>query len=249
MSAFSSAFSFAFSFVVSSAVLTAQEPVAQRPFGTVPVDSMPRLTPEDSARLDSLAQRQRNTRCWRARPMPECRMVFLTDFGFDGPLYTTRSRDPAARYFKRSFDLRLNWNIGLMRNGGRHSHGVSFAVTSEPTLTFPMLAEYRYRQWRGPVALDAGVGFKRHQVWIDNAGLADGRGVTTMLGVSPNRWFGLSLRYEQLGARGTTHRGVLLGIQSTRVSEYSFQFLGIAFRDWLLGLIGFEWGTGDESEQ
>ncbi len=80
-SAFSSAFSFAFSFVVSSAVLTAQEPVAQRPTGSVPVDSTPELTPADSARLDSLRERQRHTRCWCARPMPDCGMVFLADFG------------------------------------------------------------------------------------------------------------------------------------------------------------------------
>lgn len=174
-------------------------------------------------------------------------MVFLTDFGFDGPLYTTKSRDPDAGYFKRAFDLRMNWSLGLMRNGDRHSHGVSLSVTSEAGLHFPMIAEYRYRQWRDHFAFDAGVGLKRHEVWVDNVGLVRGSGVTTMFGVSPNRWFGTSVRYETMKVRGQRFTGVLLGVQSTRVSEYAFQFLGIAFRDWLLGLIGIEWESEPET--
>src|SRR5687767_6949314 len=111
-SALSSAFSFALPIALSSAVLGAQEPVARRPVGAVPVDSMPVLTPADSARLDSIAERQRHTRCWRARPMPECRMVFLTDFGLDFPISTTRANDFAAGSYRRDFDVRMNWSLG-----------------------------------------------------------------------------------------------------------------------------------------
>ena len=234
--------------VVMPAVLLSQEPVAQKPVGAVPVDSVGPMSPADSAHLDSLAQQARHVRCWRARPMPDCRMVFLTDFGLDGPLHTTTSRDPAARYYNRAFDLRMNWSIGLMRNGDRHSHGVSLAVTSEAGLTFPMIAEYRYRRWLNQFALDAGVGLKRHDVWIDNVGLTRGNGLTTLLGISPSRWIGASLRYETMKVRGQRFTGVMLGVQSTRVSEYTFRFLGIALRDWLLGLIGFEWEGEAEGE-
>ena len=167
-------------------------------------------------------------------------MIFLTDFGFDFPITTTRAKDPAARFYNRDFDVRMMWSWGLMRNGDRHSHGVSLAITSEAARAIPMIAEYRYRQWRGPMTFDAGLGLKRHQVWIDNTGLVEGRGITTMLGASPNRWIGLSLRYEQMRVRNTTHRGFLVGVQSTRVSEYAFQLLGIAIVDGLLGMIGLE---------
>jgi hypothetical protein len=233
--------------VVMSAVLLSQEPVAQKPVGAVPVDSS--ISPAaDSAHLDSVLQRTRHARCWRARPMPECRMVFLTDFGLDGPLHTTTSKDPAARYYDRAFDLRMNWSIGLMRNGDRHSHGVSFSITSEAGFTFPMIAEYRYRQWRNHFAIDAGAGLKRHGVWVDNVGLVKGSGLTTMLGISPSRWFGTSLRYETMKVRGQRFSGVMLGVQSTRVSEYAFQFLAIGIRDWLLGLIGIEWESEPEEQ-
>ena len=231
---------------VMSAALFSQEPVAPRPVHTrPPIDSLDTLS---TATLDSLDQARRNVRCWRARPMPECRMVFLTDFGFDGPIHTTKSKDPAARYYDRAFDFRMNWSIGLMRNGDRHSHGVSLSVTSEAGLTFPMIAEYRYRQWRNQFAIDAGVGLKRHEVWVDNAGLVPGTGLTTMLGFSPSRWFGTTLRYETMQVRGQRFTGVMLGVQSTRVSEYAFRFLAIGIRDWLLGLIGFEWEGEGEAE-
>lgn len=179
--------------------------------------------------------------------MPECRMVFLTDIGIDMPLSTTSSHAPNPIYSK-SFPARLNWSLGLMRNGDRHSHGVSLSITSDAGLRFPMIAEYRYRQWRNQFAIDAGLGLKRHEIWVDNGGLVAGTGLTTMLGFSPSRWFGTSLRYETMRVRGQRFTGVMLGVQSTRVSEYAFQFLAIGIRDWLLGLIGFEWEGEGEAE-
>ena len=175
-------------------------------------------------------------------------MVFLTDFGIEAPLHTTRSNDPNARYYKRAFDVRGSWSVGLMRNGERHSHGVSLALTTEAGTRFPMIAEYRYRQWRRHVAIDAGIGLKQQDVWIDNVGLIRGRGFTTLLGASPNRWVGANLRYEQMTVRGKRFTGIMLGVQSTRVSEYIFQGLALAIVDGLLARIGLERDTGD-SEQ
>jgi hypothetical protein len=230
--------------VFMSAVSGAQEPVAPRPTHTrPPLDS---LEPLNTEAVDSAYRRQRNARCWRARPMPDCRMVFLTDFGIDFPISTTRAADPGARFYARDFDVRMAWSIGLMRNGRRHSHGVSFALTSEPARAIPMIAEYRYRQWRGPMTFDAALGLKRHEVWIDKTGLVEGRGLTTMLGASPSRWIGLSLRYERMRVRGTTRRGVLVGLQSTRASEHVFRIIALGIVDALLGSIGFERDTTSE---
>ena len=222
--------------VVMSAVLLAQEPVAQKPVGAIPVDS---VTPEDSARVDSLLQRHRNNRCWRARPMPECRMVFLTDIGFEFPLYstTTTSTDPSH---KKSFPIRAAWSIGLMRNGDRHSHGVSLGFTTETSRKFPQILEYRYRNWLGGgSAVDAGIGWKRNSVWL-GSGQSNAQGMTFLLGYTPSRWVGANVRYDLVNAGGRTHRGVMLGVQSTRVSEYMFKGLALAIVDGLLAKIGFE---------
>lgn len=243
MSALSTVASFAVSIAISSVVAVAQEPVAQKPVGAIPIDS---ITPEDSARVDSVLQRHRDTRCWRARPMPECRMVFLTDIGLEFPLYATptTSRKP---YQSKSFPPRLNWSIGLMRNGDRHSHGIALSVTSENTSQMPHLVEYRYRRWLSRnSAVDAGFGWKRNSIH-HSAGELPSDGMTFFAGFTPSRWFGATIRYDHINALGRPHRGIMLGAQSTRVSEYTFQLMAIALRDWLLGLIGFEWESEPES--
>lgn len=220
----------------------AQEPTAHKPTSVrPPLDS---LEPVNAAAVDSAYQRQRHARCWRARPMPDCRMVFLTDIGIDVPLYTTPSGAPNPS-FSKSFPARLNWSLGLMRNGERHSHGVSIALTSENLSHAPQIIEYRYRNWLGPgSALDAGVGWKRNEVW-QGTGLVPGQGMTFLFGYTPTRWIGATLRYDFVNAAGRTHRGVLLGVQSTRLSEYLFQGLALAIVDGLLARIGFERDTDD----
>jgi hypothetical protein len=227
---------------VMSAALVAQEPVAPRPTHTrPPIDTLHELTAADSARLDSLAQQARDVRCWRARPMPECRMVFLTDIGVEFPLYSTPSNAPSG-VFSKSFPARLNWSIGLMRNGTRHSHGISLSLTSENVSQIPQIIEYRYRNWLGGgSAIDAGIGWKRNEVY-KGTGLVPGEGMTFLLGYTPSRWVGATVRYDFVNVRGRTFRGVLLGVQSTRTSEYVFKGLALAIVDGLLARIGFERG-------
>src|SRR5687768_5961971 len=83
--------------------VVAQEPVAPRPTHTrPPLDS---LEPLNTAAVDSAYQKQRHARCWRARPMPECRMVFLTDIGVEFPLATTATTAPNP-IFSKSFPAR-----------------------------------------------------------------------------------------------------------------------------------------------
>jgi hypothetical protein len=230
---------------VLSVVMVAQEPAAPRPVHTLPpLDTLHELTAADSARLDSLAQQARDVRCWRARPMPECRMVFLTDIGLEFPLYSTPSNAPSGVYSK-SFPARVNWNIGLMRNGTRHSHGISLSLTSENASQIPQIVEYRYRNWLGRgSAVDAGIGWKRNEVY-KGAGLVAGEGMTFLLGYTPSRWVGATVRYDFVNAGGRTFRGVMLGVQSTRTSEYVFKGLALAIVDGLLARIGFERDDGE----
>jgi hypothetical protein len=225
--------------------LAAQEPVAPKPVHQRPPLDTLYSAADDSAHLDSLARRSRHARCWRARPMPECRMVFLTDIGVDMPVWTTATTAPNPIYSK-SFPLRVNWNIGLMRNGNRHSHGVSLALTSESMGQIPQIIEYRYRNWLGRgSAIDAAIGWKRNEVW-EGPALTPAQGMTFLVGYTPTRWVGANLRYEFVNARGRTHRAVLFGVQSTRVSEYVFQGLALAIVDGLLAKIGIERDTGDD---
>ena len=203
-------------------------------------------TPADSSHLDSLAQKSRHVRCWRARPMPECRMVFLTDIGLDMPIWTTATTAPNPIYSK-AFPVRLNWSIGLMRNGDRHSHGVSLSITSESSSQLPQIIEYRYRNWLGRgSAIDAAVGWKRNEVW-EASGLDQSSGMTFMLGYTPTRWLGASVRYDFVKGDRRTHRAVMLGLQSTRVSEYVFKGMALAIVDGLLAKIGLERDSGEDS--
>lgn len=224
---------------VMSAVLTAQEPAAPKPVSIRP--QLDTISPLDSASNDSIAREQRHVRCWRARPMPECRMVFLTDIGLDFPLYTTTSGASNPIYSK-SFPIRANWSLGLMRNGNRHSHGISLSLTSENASQIPQIIEYRYRNWLGRgSAFDLGLGWKRNEVW-QGAGLVAGQGMTFLIGYTPSRWVGATVRYDFVTVAGRIHRGLLLGVQSTRTSEYVFRGLALAIVDGLLGKIGFERG-------
>ena len=174
-------------------------------------------------------------------------MVFLTDIGVEFPLYSTPSDAPSGVYSK-SFAARLNWSLGLMRNGDRHSHGISLSLTSEDLEYAPQIMEYRYRNWLGRgSAVDAGIGWKRNQVY-KGAGLVRGEGMTFLLGYTPTRWVGASVRYDFVNAGGRTFRGVMLGVQSTRTSEYVFKGLALAVVDFLLAKIGFERDTGNEDQ-
>lgn len=219
--------------------LAGQEPAAPKPVSVLP--PLDTLSPADTARLDSARVRDRNARCWRARPMPECRMIFLTDFGAEFPV--TSSRQPSAPpLYQRVFTERLSWSIGLMRNGHRHAHGVSISLVSENLSTFPMIVEYRYRNWLGGShALDAGIGLRRSDAWI-GSGLAPARGYTLMLGYSPTRWVGLTVRRDEVWANHAPYKSVMLGVNSTRVSEYAFKFVALALVDGLLGKIGLHRG-------
>ena len=134
--------------------------------------------------------------------------------------------------------------------GRRHSTGLAVAITSEETNHFGSLnvVEWRYRNWVNSVsALDIGVGYKANGVRPPGTGLVDARGVTAMLGYTPTRWIGISARGDWVRARGQTHHGILLGLQSTRVSEHIFRVLAIGAVRALLAEIGIELEDDDEA--
>lgn len=174
-------------------------------------------------------------------------MVFLTDFGFEWPVVTTRTAS-APPVWRDAFLLRANWSLGLMRNGNRHSHGLSFSMMTEDLDALPHLIEYRYRNWLGGGhAIDAGLGLRRTSVW-GGTDLVPAKGYSAMLGYTPTRWIGASIRYDRVKANDRAFTALALGLQSTRVSEYAFKFVGIAIVDGLLAKIGFERDTSSSSQ-
>jgi hypothetical protein len=218
------------------------EPVAERPTYTRPVmDSV-------EAPVDSAPRQGPN--CWRAKSGEQCIAFFVTDIGLEYPLYTTRRTQPVKSLGDLDFDLRMVWTLGVMRNIGRHATGPAVSITSEPPIgRLPWMLEWRYRNWlNSNSAVDVGVGYKTNSVWQNGEELK-GRGVTAMVAWTPNRWIGVSARTDIVGARGRTHRAIMIGAQSTRASEFILRTLPGAIMRELLARIGVEWEneTNEES--
>ena len=210
------------------------EPVAVKPVYTPPV--VPDSTPTEP--VEAAPQRPG---CWRAQPRPQCTGFFLTEFGVEAPLYSSRSLQ--AGRMRRDFPLRLVWSFGFMGTTGRHSHGGAVALTSDwmPDDGVPFIVEYRYRNWLdASAAMDASVGFKRSGVHHAPDASVTANGVTAMVGYTPNRWIGLSLRGDVVRARGRNHHAIMAGVQSTRASEFIVRGFFVAAVRALLGAIGLE---------
>lgn len=217
------------------------EPLANRPRYIKPVID---TTPRDSVRDSTTSPMARpRPNCWRAQPLPRCPGFFVTDIGVEVPVYTTRRREPLRSPSGRDFGTRLVWGIGFMRNFGDRAMGPVASITSDnATRGLPWMAEWRYRQWLSATgAVDVGVGYKTSSVWQAGAGELRGRGVTAMVGWTPNRWIGLSARTDLVAARGQTHRAVLLGVESTRSSELLARMIVVELWRALLAKIGVEW--------
>lgn len=214
------------------------EPVATRPVFTRP--------PVADSVTDSVAAQDsapRKPGCWRAQPAPICAGYFLTEIGVETPLRSSRSRRDGVT--RPDFAPRLNWAIGLMASSGRNSHGGAIAMTSELGSSIN-IAEYRYRRWMGTSTLDVGIGYKTNDVPDSLGAQRRGKGATAMLGYTPNRWIGVQLRGEWVRSRGRTHHALLVGVQSTRVSEYVFRGLFYAAIRALFERFGIEWEGEEE---
>lgn len=181
--------------------------------------------------------------CWRAHPAPTCPGYFLTDFGAEFPITSSRGADPAG-VTRTDLPFRVTWTIGLMANSGRNAHGGSGGVAMEEHANVVPIVEYRYRRWLDRSAtLDAGVGFRGASLVHPREGRVPARGVTLMAGYSPNRWIGATLRLDLVRGGGRTGRALMMGVQSTRVSEHMFRLVAIGLVEALFAAIGvdFEW--------
>jgi hypothetical protein len=215
------------------------EPVAVRPPYTRPVIDSTEMAPtQDSAATPASTA----PGCWRAQS--RCSSFFLTDMGVEFPLHSTRLGEPTASGRRRSdFGTRLMWTFGVMGTKGRQSHGAAFSIASELSSSafFPYTFEYRYRNWvTSTSALDGGLGYKTHEVWVDGVGAVKGHGMTAMLAFTPSRFIGVNARFDLIRARGTNHSAVLLGLQSTRLSEVMMRFVFVETIRAVLGRIGIE---------
>lgn len=130
-----------------------------------------------------------------------------------------------------------------MRNVGGDATGPVFSLVGETAAGgLSRMAEWRYRRWLSATqAVDVGAGYKTTYVWTPDAGDVRARGMTAMAGWTPNRWIGVSGRVDIVGENGRTHRAVMLGVQSTRGSEYVARALLVELWRALLAQIGVEW--------
>ena len=218
------------------------EPVATRPTAPpVPViDSTEAvLTQQGAPSVPS---------CWRARPL--CPVYFLTDIGIEFPVRQTSHPDPFVRGSRaRDFDVRPVWTMGFMGTRGQHAHGPTVSLVGEFVPTgLPFMLEYRYRNWLGPsAAVDVSLGYKRTGFYETGNNLVLGKGLTAMIAWTPNRWIGLNARADIMRAASRDRRALLLGVESTRVSEYMFRIVLVETMRFLLASIGIE--MNDEEEE
>lgn len=232
----------ALAILLAPVALQAQsEPVAVRPEHVPPpVDST-----ADSSRTPPPPS------CWRARPRPPCEGFFITDFGIEVPVASTRRADAAGVRGGRGpdFGIRGLWTFGFMGTKGRHSHGatVSFLIDETTAESVPYTLEWRYRNWLGrSAAVDAAIGYKRAHMWQNGAGLVPARGMTMLVAITPNRWIGVSARVDLMRVDGRTPRALLLGVQSTRVSEEFIRFVAVEMLRAALARIGVELEEDEE---
>ena len=227
-----------FLIVVAAQGASAQsEPVATRPwYVRPPMDSVS----ADSAVTDTQPAR-RGPGCYRAQSRSRCLGFLVTDFGFETPLYTTR-HTPNTFFDGRDFELRVVWSLGGMRNFGRHAMGPVASITSEYSMNgLPWTLEWRYRNWLNSTqAVDAGLGYKTMSVWQNDGVERKGKGVTARLAWTPNRWIGVSAHMDLVRANDETHNALMLGAQSTLVSEFVLRRLPGAILRALLARIGVE---------
>jgi hypothetical protein len=183
--------------------------------------------------------------------MPPCPGFFLTEFGIDHPLFSTRRNDRSPVGLSRwrsgiqpDFNTRVTWTFGFMGTRGSDSHGATFSLVGETesmTSRVPFTLEYRYRRWlRGSSAFDASAGYRTADVWKDGTGLVSARGITAMAGYTFNPYIGVSVRGDLLRSSGRTRRAIALGARSTRLSEVFIKYTAIAVARAALAAIGIE---------
>ena len=224
-------------------LLAQAEPVASRPTHVPPPADT--LTEADSS--TSTAPPRPN--CWRPQGNPPCAGYFVTEFGVEEPLASTRRNDRSAvgvegtgRGTRGDFGPRIVWSFGFMGTRGSHSHGGVLSITSDEGFDteIPLMFEYRYRRWLGRSAVDAGAGLRRVAVWKDGTGLVVAKGATAMVGFTLNHYIGVTVRGDLVRAAGRERRAIALGVRSGRLSEVALKYTALLLARAALGAIGVE---------
>lgn len=244
--------------VVTSAALAQSEPIAVKPTYERPAGLAPDTTRDSTSRADSIARASRPN-CWRAQPNPPCPGFFITEFGIEQPLLSTRRNDRSSvglaqggPGLRRDFGTRLAWTFGFMGTKGSDSHGATLSLSADvdnTTSLFPFTFEYRYRRWLpGSAAFDAALGYRKADVWKDGTGSMTGRGLTMMAGYTFNPYVGISVRGDLIHAAGRQRRAMSLGVRSTRLSEAFIKYTAIAVARAALAKIGIELEEDSEDQ-
>ena len=106
--------------------------------------------------------------CWRGKPAPKCTTFWITEFGFDGVMSTSRrvvDYGSGSRYTARDFDSRLTWTVGPMFNTSSR-RAIGGTLTMSPLGSgFRAAVEARHRWWSAEgSALDLSAGLVRVDV-------------------------------------------------------------------------------------
>ena len=220
----------------------------------------PRHAPLDSILADSSAwvrvdTSRRTPNCWRPQRRPPCEGFFLTELAVEMPFASTRRNDrvynPDGAGMRPDFSTRVAWTFGFMGTpgGGPSSYGGALSFAGEEWLEsiVPITLEARYRRWIGQSAsANAALGYRRTQLWRAGTGLVGAQGATAMLGFTLNQYMGVSVRGELMRGGGRTARSALVGINSTRGSEFFLKTVAIGLVRLVLGKIGIHVGDEDE---
>lgn len=160
--------------------------------------------------------------CWRGKPAPECTTFWITEFGVDANMSTTRTSvgqnyggGDVYRYAEPDFDSRFIWTVGPMFNTGpRTALGGTLSVSPLGGRSRVAL-EARRRWWTTPgLALDLSAGGMRMGVSRPTTNTpVDGYGLTAGAFVVGGDYINVNGRVDLLVSGGKTRLGTSLGVE------------------------------------
>lgn len=164
--------------------------------------------------------------CWRARPLPRCKVFPITEVAFLAPLATSRTAlDPVYGYGGYpDFKSGLRWSVGAMRNETlKRAHGIVVTVGRDGGGDLTTAVEWRNRVWLGSTrsSADFGLGYSQKDVFIRHEVQSPTRGDNVMArgftasgALLPIDLLGVVARGDLLFTPGRTHHGFSVGAQT-----------------------------------
>ena len=158
--------------------------------------------------------------CWRGKPAPECTTFWITEFGVDANMSSTRTvvsqnygGGDVYRFSEPDFDSRFIWTVGPMFNTGPRTDlggTLSFSPLSGRSR---VAAEVRRRWWttRG-LAFDLSAGALRMGVSRATTTPRDEYGLTAGAFVVGGDYINVNGRVDLLVSGGKARLGTSLGV-------------------------------------